>query len=78
MLMKRETDGSKLRTDVQAFVRTRTGGMIRDLRVDTDGGRVVLNGSTGSFYGKQLAGEAAMTASPVMPVRNQIAVRRAA
>ena len=74
MLKFRETDRARLQSDVQAFIRTRTGGMIRDLRVAAEGGRVVLSGSTGTFYGKQLAGEAAMSASPTVPVSNRIAV----
>jgi hypothetical protein len=33
----------------------RTGGRIQSLRVETVGGRVVINGSAASFYLKQLA-----------------------
>ena len=71
-----------VRTAVNRLVRDRTGSMLSDLRVRIDaehavtGGEyaVELTGRCGSFYGKQLAGVAAMAAAPRGVVQNRIAV----
>ena len=79
---------SEVTTAVNRLVRDRTGSMLTDLRVrvhaahaepgaDGAGGgdyRVELTGRCGSFYGKQLAGVAAMAAAPGGVVRNHIRV----
>ena len=73
----------EVRTAVNRLVRSRTGSMLTDLRIHVaeepaDGLRVTLSGRCGSYYGKQLAGAAAMAAAPGGRVRNDIAVLRAA
>ena len=70
---------AEVRSAVNNLVRSRTGSMLRDLRVDVAedaprGLHVTLSGRCGSYYGKQLAGVAAMAAAPGGRVRNDIAV----
>lgn len=55
-------------------IRLRTGGMIRNLRVDVGADRVRLTGRTTSFYNKQLATHAAMSAACEHPLSNEIVV----
>ena len=70
-----------VRTAVNRLVKSRTGSMLKNLRVDVaaapprGGYTVRLSGSCGSYYGKQLAGVAAMAAAPGGTVSNEIAVR---
>ena len=69
----------EVRTAVNRLVRSKTGSMLRDLRVDVAGEparglHVTLSGRCGSYYGKQLAGVAAMAAAPGGRVVNAIAV----
>jgi hypothetical protein len=45
---------------VERTVRCRTGGRIRDLRVQLFGEDVVLSGVTSTYYAKQLATHAAL------------------
>lgn len=47
---------------VERVIRNRTGGQIRELRVDVLKGEVVLSGRTTTYYTKQLATHAAMDA----------------
>lgn len=47
---------------VERFVRSRTGGMIRGLRVNVTNRDVVLTGRTTTYYNKQLATHAALDA----------------
>lgn len=44
---------------IERTVRSRTGDHIRDLRVECEGARVVLSGTTDTYYSKQLATHAA-------------------
>ena len=75
----------EVRAAVNRLVRSRTGSMLSDLRVDVAEEvaaeepaparfTVRLSGRCGSYYGKQLAGAAAMAAAPGGRVRNEIAV----
>jgi hypothetical protein len=45
---------------IERIVRCRTGGRIRDLRVELQDGDVVLSGSASTYYAKQLATHAAL------------------
>ena len=45
---------------VERIVRCRTGGRIRDLRVDLVGTDVVISGMAPTYYAKQLATHAAL------------------
>ncbi len=53
---------SELTEMVERVIRNRTGGQIRELRVDVFNGEVILNGMTSTYYTKQLATHAAMDA----------------
>lgn len=55
-------------------IRVRTGGMIRNLRVDVGVDHVRLTGRTTSFYNKQLATHAVMSAMCEHPLSNEIVV----
>ena len=70
---------TEVRSAVNRLVRSRTGSMLSELRVDVAeeparGLHVRLSGRCGSYYGKQLAGAAAMAAAPGGRVFNEIAV----
>jgi len=54
-----DVDGT-LADRVERTVRCRTGGRIRDLRVQLFGEDVVLSGVTSTYYAKQLATHAAL------------------
>jgi hypothetical protein len=60
--------------DVQQLVLSRTGGKIRDLRVEVCEGVVVLSGRTSTYYNKQLATHAALDAISDTPLSNNIEV----
>ncbi|QDT55663.1 hypothetical protein Pan44_37090 [Caulifigura coniformis] len=45
---------------IERIVRCRTGGRIRDLRVDVSEKRVVISGQTTTYYAKQLVTHAAL------------------
>lgn len=45
---------------IERIVRCRTGGRIRDLRVEVQGHEIVLSGSASTYYAKQLATHAAL------------------
>lgn len=53
---------SELTELVERVIRNRTGGQIRELRVDVYNGEVVLTGETSTYYTKQLATHAALDA----------------
>lgn len=63
-----------LRETVERFVQSRTGGMIRELRVDVSDREVVLSGRTSTYYNKQLATHAALDAHAQVSVTNDIEV----
>jgi hypothetical protein len=59
---------------IERFVRSRTGGMIRDLHVDVAGEHVVISGRTSTYYNKQLATHGAMAAVKNAELVNDIEV----
>ena len=54
----------------------RIGGRLRNFRVVRNGGRLILEGSCGSFYAKQLATHAALEMAPDDELINAITVDR--
>jgi hypothetical protein len=50
---------SEVATVIERAIRRRTGNRVRNLRVEWSGESVVVQGSTGTYYLKQLALEAA-------------------
>lgn len=63
-----------LAQQIERHVQARTGGMIRDLRVEMSGDDVVLSGRTSTYYNKQLATHAAMEAVEGFSLTNNIEV----
>ena len=59
---------------VERYVRLRTGGTIRGLRVDVQDGEVLLSGRTSTYYNKQLATHAALDAANELALTNEIQV----
>lgn len=59
---------------VERYVRLRTGGTIRGLRVDVQDGEVLLSGRTSTYYNKQLATHAALDAANELSLTNEIQV----
>lgn len=59
---------------VERYVRLRTGGTIRSLRVEVHDGEVLLTGRTSTYYNKQLATHAALDAASHMSLVNDIEV----
>ena len=51
---------NSLQEHVERLVRSRTGGMIRELRVEVLNDTIVLTGRTATYYTKQLATHAAL------------------
>lgn len=74
------TEGSPLIKSPQAAdtvhqaIRATTGGLIRELRVETLADRIVITGSTDLFYNKQLVTRAAQEANVGIELRNDIRV----
>lgn len=63
-----------LKETLERLVQTRTGGMVRGLRVDVLDGEVILSGRTSTYYAKQLATHAALNAVDPITVTNAIEV----
>jgi hypothetical protein len=63
-----------LRETIERSVQSRTGGLIRQLRVDVFGGEVVLSGRTSTYYNKQLATHAALDEIDDLALTNEIEV----
>ncbi len=63
-----------IREQVERVVRSRTGGMIRELRVDVLDDRVVITGRTATYYTKQLATHAALDLLEDVSLTNEIDV----
>jgi len=59
---------------VERLVRSRTGGRIRDLRVEVTSGEIILSGRTTTYYDKQLATHAALAALEDLSLTNEIEV----
>ena len=51
---------NSLQEHVERLVRSRTGGMIRELRVEVFNDTIVLTGRTATYYTKQLATHVAL------------------
>lgn len=60
---------------VEQLVAARTGGRIRDLRVDVEDRGVVLSGRTATYYNKQLATHAVLDQLDGVSLSNEIEVR---
>jgi hypothetical protein len=59
---------------IEGVVRSRTGGMIRNLHVEVSDGEVILSGRTSTYYAKQLATHAAFDAVEDLTLVNDIEV----
>ena len=59
---------------IERYVQNRTGGMIRDLRVEILDGRVLISGRTSTYYNKQLATHAALDVLEDVSLNNEIEV----
>jgi len=59
---------------VERIVRCRTGGRIRDLRVQVHGADVIISGVSCTYYAKQLATHAALSELNDRTLSNEIEV----
>ncbi|MBT3834774.1 hypothetical protein HOF56_00840 [Candidatus Peribacteria bacterium] len=73
---KQSTDDSVslLQMAIERSVRMRTGGTIRDLRVDIDGDDVIVSGRATTYYIKQLAAYAVFETINDVCLTNEIEV----
>ena len=62
--------------DLECLIRERTAGRVRDLKVSRRGDRLILEGSSQTFYAKQLAQHAALQLAPAGKLLNEIIVNR--
>jgi hypothetical protein len=60
--------------NVERYVRLRTGGTIRSLKVEVLDREVLLTGRTSTYYNKQLATHAALDAVEELSLTNDIEV----
>jgi hypothetical protein len=60
---------------LEALVRSRSHGRVRDLRLEVQGEGLVLRGQVSSYYDKQLAQQAVLEAGGVVLLANEIEVR---
>jgi hypothetical protein len=60
---------------IEQLVAARTGGRIRDLRVDVADREIVLSGTTSTYYNKQLATHAVLDRLEGLSLSNEIEVR---
>ncbi|MFN0050912.1 MAG: hypothetical protein ACKV0T_01900 [Planctomycetales bacterium] len=67
-------DSVSLIDEVERLVRLRTGGLIRELRIEGHSGEIVLHGRAISYYAKQLATHAALDACEHVTLTNDIEV----
>lgn len=65
---------NELAERIEQFIRIRTGGTIYGLRVDVLDDTVVLVGRTSTYYNKQLATHAALSAEANRSLSNEIEV----
>jgi hypothetical protein len=61
-------------SELERHVQERTGRRVRDLHVELEQERVVLQGKAGSYYVKQLAQSGVRDLLPEMTVENDIVV----
>ena len=59
---------------IERHVQSRTGGMIRGLRIELVGEEVVISGRTTTYYNKQLATHAVLDAVEGYSLTNDIEV----
>jgi len=71
MLVEAETT-----LEIEHRILERIGGRVRNLRVVRSDGRMILEGSSGSFHAKQLATHAALEMAPENEWVNAIIVDR--
>jgi len=72
---------SPLRVEIErleAAMRSRLGGQVRELRLVANGRGFVLLGRARTYYAKQLAQQAAIVGTPLPLLANEIEVRQAA
>ena len=76
-----DSDATRLAVDnalvsrIERIVRCRTGGRIRDLRVDVSEEQVVISGVATTYYAKQLVTHAALDEIPGRVLTNKIEVQ---
>jgi hypothetical protein len=66
----------QVRRDLERRVQDRTGRRVRDLAVELHGEGIVLRGSVGSYYVKQLAQHGVRDVLPHVRLDNAIVVDR--
>lgn len=59
---------------IERYVHSRTSGMIRDLRIEEDAGRIVISGRSSTYYVKQLATHGAQAAADGITLKNDVQV----
>ncbi len=59
---------------IERYVQNRTGGMIRDLRVEVLDREVLITGRTSTYYNKQLATHAVLAVFDDVTLNNEIEV----
>lgn len=57
-----------------SFIRTRSHGQVRNLRLEVRGAGLILCGSTTTYYAKQLAHQAVLEAGELPLLANEIEV----
>jgi hypothetical protein len=65
---------SLISVSIERSVRMRTGGTIKDLRVDVDSGAVIITGRAPTYYTKQLATHAVFETVDDVCLTNDIEV----
>ena len=73
-LQTREEASLLVAESVERMVRSRTGGSIRNLKVEVAGGEIIISGITTTYYNKQLATHAALSALDDANLTNDIRV----
>ena len=66
----------KTTLELEHRILERIGGRVRNLRIVRRDGRLILEGSSGSFHAKQLAAHAALEMAPEDELVNAITVDR--
>lgn len=64
----------ELASQLEQQVKRRTGGMLRNLKIDVLGSEVILTGHAASYYAKQLATHAVMALAAHATVTNDLEV----
>lgn len=60
--------------DLESLIRERTAGRVKNLKVSRRDDRLVLEGSSATFYAKQMAQHIARQLAPEGPLLNEIVV----